>query len=276
MRCRYLFSTGEFHVRTRTWVLDPSGNIKRFEAVHNVMTRRSALLRGLGYPMGVLAFPWAGLAKDFWNERKPGDWSSGEIKELLTKSPWARDASITDNGQIGGLGNGRGAVARRGGRGGTGQGGATESGPAAKIQWKAIVRWESALPVQQALKSAAPKDGVKKDPPIKDIGEFYVLNVIGNLPGAISNADGSPDSASMQYLKEVSKLEHKGDQIRLSRVELAPESAVSPAGTLFYFSRVLALMLKDKEALFSTKIGPLDLKCKFALGDMLYRGMLEL
>jgi hypothetical protein len=235
------------------------------------MTRRSALLRGLGYPLGVLALPGAAFAKDFWNERKPEDWTSAEVKELLTKSPWAKDASITDNGQIGGMGNARGAATRRT-RSGTGQAGGTESTPAAKIQWKAIVRWESALPVQEALKSAAPKDG----PLIKDVKEFYVLNVIGNLPSAVSSSDGSQDSASMQYLREVTKLEHKGDQVRLTRVELAPESALSPAGTLFYFSRMLALMLKDKEAMFSTKIGPLDLKCKFTLGDMLYRGALEL
>ena len=281
MRCRYLFGTAE--AQRRFWdrgssdlVLNTSGNIREFQSVHNVMTRRSALLRGLGYPLGVLALPSVALAKDFWNERKPEDWTSAEVKELLTKSPWAKDASITDNGQIGGMGNARGAATRRT-RTGTGQAGGTESAPAAKIQWKAIVRWESALPVQEALKGAAPKDGSPVDGLLaKDLKDFYVLNVIGNLPSAVSSTDNSPDSASMQYLREVTKLEHKGDQVRLSRVELAPESALSPAGTLFYFSRMLALMLKDKEAMFSTKIGPLDLKCKFTLGDMLYQGALEL
>jgi hypothetical protein len=248
-------------------VTQTGGNIEQFCSVHNVMTRRSALLGGLGIPLGALAFPSAAFAKEFWNERKPEEWTSSEVKELLTKSPWAKDASIVDNGQVGGMGNGRGAAPRRATRGGTGQAGATtDSNPSAKIQWKAIVRWESALPVREALKDAAPKD-------VKD---FYVLNVIGNLPGAILTSDGSSDSASMQYLKEITKLEHKGDQVRLSHVELAPESASSPAGTLFYFSRVLALMLKDKEAMFSTKVGPLDLKCKFTLGDMQYRGALEL
>jgi hypothetical protein len=257
-------------------VLNSSGNIKQFQAVHNVMTRRSALLQGLVYPLGALAFSAAAFAKDFWNERKPEDWTSSEVKELLSKSPWARDASITDNGQIGGMGNARGAATRRT-RGGTGQTGGTESGPAAKIQWKAIVRWESALPIQAALKSTASKDGSPKDGLLaQDAKDFYVLNVIGNLPSAVSSTDNSPDSASMQYLKEITKLEHKGDQVRLSRVELAPESDLSPAGTLFYFSRVLALMLKDKEAMFSTKIGPLDLKCKFTLAEMMYRGALEL
>jgi hypothetical protein len=231
------------------------------------MTRRSVLLGGLGLPLGAVTFPAGAFAKDFWNDRKPEDWTPSEVKELLSKSPWAKDAAITDNGQVGGMGNARGAAApRRTSRSGTGQTSGTDTNPSAKIQWKAIVRWESALPVREALKGSAPKDFM----------EFYVLNVVGNLPGAVTPSDGAPDSASLQYLKEITKLEHKGDQVRLHHVELAPESPLSPAGTLFYFSRMLALMLKDKEAMFSTKIGPLDLKCKFTLGEMLYRGELAL
>ena len=228
------------------------------------MTRRSAVMAGLGFPLGI-AFPAGAFAKEFWNERKPEEWTGGEVKELLTKSPWAKDASITDTAQVGGMGVPRAAPSRRA-RTGAGQTGGTETSPSVKIAWKAIVRWESALPVREALKKAAPKDA----------NEFYVLNVIGNVPSAISSPDEPPDSASLQYLKQITKLEHKGDQVYLSRVELAPANDVSPAGTLFYFSRMLALMLKDKEALFTTKIGPLDVKCKFTLGDMLYRGALEL
>jgi hypothetical protein len=230
------------------------------------MTRRSALLAGLGVPLGAITLPLSAFAKEFWNDRKPEDWTSAEVKELLTKSPWAKDAAITDNGQVGGMGNGRGAPARRT-RGGTAAAGGADNNPSEKIKWKAVVRWESALPVREALKQAAPKD-------VKD---FYVLNVVGNLPGAVSSsADQPQDSASMQYLREVTKLEHKGDLIHLSRVELVPENNVSPAGTLFYFSRMLALMIEDKEASFTTKIGPLDVKCKFTLRDMLYHGALEL
>jgi hypothetical protein len=232
------------------------------------MTRRSALLTGLGLPLGAITFPVGAFAKDFWNDRKPEDWTAGEVKELLTKSPWAKEASITDNGQIGGLGNPRGAATRRTStRGGTGQTGATDSNAGAKIKWKAIVRWESALPVRQALKEAAPKD-------IKD---FYVLNVIGNLPGAVATSEAQPqESASSQYFKEITKLEHKGDLVHLNRVELVAGNDLSPAGTLFYFSRMLALMPSDKEASFTTKIGPLDVKCKFTLKDMMYGGALEL
>jgi hypothetical protein len=233
------------------------------------MTRRGALLAGLGFPLGTIAFPTLALAsKEFWNERKPEDWTAGEVKELLTKSPWAKDAVITDNGLVGGMGVPRAASSRRSvpnGAGGAGQSGpATTSAP--KIQWKGIVRWESALPIREAMKGAA----------LKDFKDFYALNVVGNLPSVASSSEESRESSFLQHLKDVTKLEHKGDQVYLSRVELAPGNALSPAGTRFYFSRMLALMPEDKEAMFSTKIGPLDVKCKFTLRDMLYRGALEL
>ena len=128
------------------------------------------------------------------------------------------------------------------------------------------MRWDSAAPVREALGTVGPKD-------IKD---FYVLNVIGNLPSAIPREDSPADQGSLMYLKDNTKLQHKGDEIHLARVEDAPASKLSDAGTYFYFSRMLALMPEDKEATFVTKIGPLDLKCKFSLKDMMYHGNLEL
>jgi hypothetical protein len=82
----------------------------------------------------------------------------------------------------------------------------------------------------------------------------------------------SPDGS----LKDNTTLEHKGDLIKLNRVELAPKNGRLEDGTLFYFSRLLALKLEDKEVIFTTKLGPLKVKCKFVLKDMLYRGKLEL
>ena len=228
------------------------------------MTRRSMVRLGVGMPLAAFGIPGRAFAKDFWNDRKPEDWTSAEIKELLSKSPWAKDAAITDNGQVGGLGSPRSA---RRGRAGSSEGGSdTPPSSTPKITWKAIVRWESALPVREAMKASAPKD-------FKD---FYVLNVVGNVPSPITSGDTPEDRSSMAYLKEVTKLSHKGDEIHMARVELALASDLSPAGTRFYFSRTLALMPEDKEAEFVTKIGPLDLKCKFTLKDMFYKGQLDL
>ena len=227
------------------------------------MTRRLAIRRGLGVPLGLAAFGCRAFgAKDFWNDRKPEQWTPAEVKELLSKSPWAKDAEVKDNGEVGSVGAPR--AGRRAQTSRTQGGTAQSSSP--KIEWKACVRWDSALPVREALKGAGPKD----------FEQFYILNVIGNLPNAIPSADNPGDQAALAYMKETTKLQHKGDEIHLARLEDAPASELSPAGVWFYFSRMLALMPEDKEATFVTKMGPLEVKCKFTLKDMLYHGNLEL
>jgi hypothetical protein len=202
-------------------------------------------------------------SKEFWNEETPSNWTDAEVHQLLNQSPWAKEGSISDTTRRGSLGPpaagdvGGGGV-RRSGRGGADPSGATaNTGPL--VTWKAIVRWESALPVREALHRGAPGA----------IPEDYVLNVFGEVPGV--DADSS-DS----ILKASTTLEHKGDRIKLNRIEPAPGNGLSEDGTLFYFSRLLALKLEDKEAIFTTRLGPLQVRCKFTLKDMLYRGNLEL
>jgi len=217
------------------------------------------MLIGLGFP-GVLATVPVGAfaSKEFWNEKMPSDWTDGEIQQLLNKSPWAKDGSINDTGQRGPLSSAARPAGRRSGRGATSSSG-TAGTVGASIKWKATVRWESALPVRAALKRGAPGEA-----PVD-----YILNVLGNVPGV------DPDS-NTDILKDNTKLEHKGDEIKLNKVESAPKNNLSADGTLFYFSRILALRLEDQEVTFVTKLGPLEIKCKFALKDMQYRGKLEL
>jgi len=229
----------------------------------SVITRRQAILTGLGFPSLLEVVPATAFAsKEFWNQKMPPDWTDAEIHQLLNQSPWAKEGSISDTTRRGSLGSpaagGGGGEGRSGRRVATSTRGAIPStGP--QVTWKATVRWESALPVREALHRGAPGD----------LPEEYIVNVFGEVPGA------DPDSG-FAILKDNTTLEHKGDQIKLNRVELAPKNSVSEAGTLFYFSRLLALKLEDKEAIFTTKLGPLKVKCKFTLKDMLYRGDLEL
>ena len=232
----------------------------------SVITRRQAILAGLGFPSLLEVVPATAFAsKEFWNEKMPSDWTDAEIHQLLNQSPWAKEGSINDTSRRGSLGPtaaggvaGGGGGGRRGGRTATSTR-STTPGPGPQVAWKATVRWESALPVREALHQGAPGE----------LPEDYILNVFGEVPAA------DPES-SFAILKDSTTLEHKGDQIKLNRIELAPGNSVSEAGTLFYFSRLLALKLEDKEAIFTTKLGPLKVKCKFTLKDMLYRGNLEL
>jgi hypothetical protein len=215
---------------------------------------------GLGGSLGAYA------AKEFWNEKNPSDWTAGEIDLLLNKSPWAKDASISYyGGQNGPLSNSLPGERNRKPKTASDS---TSPSAVSPAEWKAIIRWESALPVRLALKLG----------PSPDVEKFYILNMVGDVPsvGATPDEDASQRAARFETLKQVTKLEHKGDEILLSRVEVSPRNNLTLAGTLFYFSRGLALRLEDKQAIFSTKLGPIDVKCKFALKDMIYRGSLEL
>lgn len=192
----------------------------------------------------------------------PSDWTDAEVRLLLNKSPWAKEGSISDTSRMGSLssapGGGGGGRRTARARSGTSSSGAAAS-TAPVVTWKATIRWESALPVREALHRGAPGQ----------VPEDYILNVFGEVPGF------DPDTGDA-ILKDNTILEHKGDQVKLNRVEPAPKNSLSEDGTLFYFSRLLALKLEDKEVTFSTKLGPLKVKCKFTLKDMLYRGNLDL
>jgi hypothetical protein len=125
------------------------------------------------------------------------------------------------------------------------------------------------LPVREAAKSAKSKDAE----------ENYILALLGDIPGVgVPSDDDEPGERQqkMDNLKESTRLERRDDPLELQRVKIAPRTPLSQAGTLFYFSRVLPIVPDDKQVTFVTKVGPLEVKCKFTLRDMLYRGNLEL
>src|ERR1035438_5781185 len=129
-------------------------------------------------------------SSDFWNKKEPAEWSSEEIDKLVTKSPWARQVNASSaamsrqsGGSGGGGGNGGGTgdpgiggggggypggggggypggggmgSPGGGGMGGRGSGGGGRRGGGGgpmPVSYTATVRWESAKPVQGALKT---------------------------------------------------------------------------------------------------------------------------
>jgi len=228
------------------------------------MTRRGALL-ALGLGAELAKNPARLLAADFWDQKPPEEWTKEEIERLLTKSPWTKDASIVNTAQTGPLSTTR-TMSRRGGV--PGNINTTTQIPEITGKWKASVRWDSALPVREALKT---KMSVA-------LSENYIVNVFGNLPSPAPSNDDSADERKTKFdiLQERTRLERKDDPLELKRVELGPATPYSPPGTLFYFSRVFPLTLEDKQVTFVTKIGPLEVKCKFTLKELMYRGNLEL
>lgn len=207
---------------------------------------------------------FASPANEFWNEKNPGDWTAEEVQEMLTRSPWAKEAAVSVFGGAGGsLLNRNGAMNRSGGMTNSGRQRAnptqTTQGDAPDLRYKAIVRWESALPVREALKNKS----------TEGLADFYILAVVGDLTLADPDADEAQRASRLEMMKEYTKLDKHGGPIPLANIEL-----VKKIGTLFYFSREEPI--KDGQVTFTTKMGPVEVKCKFAVKEMTYRGKLEL
>jgi hypothetical protein len=249
-------------------------------------------------------------SSDFWNKKDPGEWSAAEIDKLASKSPWAKEVNASSpavdrpyagsGGNGGGLGDpgigggggggypgggGGGGGYPGGGMGGGGMGGRGmgggrrgAGGPTA-VSYKATVRWESAKPIQAALKTPLPEG----------LAGAYVISVSGVpiLEQGRHHADeGDTDSTVskglsdqvLDRIKNLTYLEPKGKSP--AQPGVVQKGAISSSGNptlLFGFPRdVLPLTVDDREVLFTTKLGAIEIKTKFNLKDMMYRNELAL
>ena len=272
------------------------------------LTRRGVLTLAGG--AGIAA--WSrlyGSNSDFWNKKEPAEWTSAEVDQMITKSPWAKESTAQyshdrsdgsdypDNGggYPGGGGGGGGYPGGGGGGGypggggmgggrmggtgipGMGGGGGRRGGGGRQQQVPSVqgtVRWESAKPVVEAMKAPLPDA----------FANHYVISISGfPLNGGRRRSQDDSDSNSSQstddmldQLKSLTYLQPKGrDGAQPGVVQKSPSSG---GGTvLFGFSKeMLALKAEDKEVTFSTKLGRLLVKTKFNLKDMMYHGELAI
>ena len=277
------------------------------------LTRRDLLMlaAGAGSSLRLNA-----ASSDFWNKKEPAEWSSQEIDKLVTKSPWARQVTAQsaamsrqfgggagDPGLGGGGGNpgggnpggggypggggsypGGGGMGYPGGGGmggrGTGGGGRSRGGGQMPVAYTATVRWESAKPVQEALKTPLPEG----------LAAAYVISVSGvpilSSGRRRSDNDSGNDTAVskgltddvLERIKNLTYLEPKGKSA--AQPSAVAKGSISSSGMptlLFAFPReALQLTADDRDVLFTTKLGEIEVKSKFNLKDMMYRGELAL
>jgi len=183
---------------------------------------------------------------------------------MLNNSPWSKRASISLHNSAPGFGApSLGGIGRTGRIATTRQAGTAKAPDAdnGKVVFQAVIRWESARPVRAAEKLD-----------FADAPDAYVLEAVGDFPNSGgANDDPAQREQQQAMLREYTKLERKGDSpIYLERTEPIE------AGIRFYFSRLEPITAANKEITFFTAIGPLEMKAKFPLKDMLYRGKLEL
>lgn len=281
-----------------------------------MLTRRDAVRIALGIPAAISALrARAFAAKEFWEAKPASEWTSEEVDRMLTKSPWAKEAVVSYNGGGGDFGDGDnsprwprgqgggggiggggiggggigGGIPGIGGIGGIGgrRGGTTpgrdpRGGTSGRQQFRGTVRWESARPIQEALRIGPSEEGTNPD-----FEKYYVINLLGDVPtvgngrrrGDNSSSDDDEPSRKerrIERLKDVTRLEHKDGPLLLEKVEQGSRIGRPGPGTLFYFSRLDGISLEDKQVTFITKFGPVELRTKFTPKDMLYRGKLAI
>ena len=244
-------------------------------------TRRDVLRFAAGLPVAWAALPaWAFASKEFWEAKPASEWSADEIDRMLTKSPWAKDASVM--GGRSGFGNGGsgrtrgGGIGFPGGGGGIGfPGGGNDGGGRERLT--ATVRWESALPIQEALRI-----GASDEKPNADFEKYYVIALIGDLSasGRRRSSTSDDDDSTMRAdrrlegLKESARLERKDGPISLEKVEEGSRVGSRGPGVYFYFDRKADVSMDDKFVNFSTKLGRMEIKAKFTMKEMSYHGKL--
>jgi len=265
-------------------------------------------------------------AEDAW-KKDSAQWSDQDINQILNDSPWSKQVSVSmgmtggQPGGGGGRGRGGGGFGFPGGGGGIGggggyprgsgypggtgggdeypRGGSRGGGEGAGRSFTATVRWETALPVKQAMLRSGQSDQTSKktEGAAEEPGKQYVIGVLG-LPvtGASRNrrrtpegddTDISTDSADSgqprgrdpetirEELMETSQLVRKGRAaLRPTDVKINPPDA--PGEVRFTFAGREPIDLDDKEVSFEAQLGRMKIEKKFKLKDMTYKGKLEL
>jgi hypothetical protein len=206
-----------------------------------------------------------------WKDKPVTDWSEGDARQILSDSPWAKSGApkmerISNGGRGSRVGIGRDGVGiGLGGRGG-GMGRVPRPSPASHgTTPDLIVRWESALPVQEAQLKLRNADA----PSISE--DDYMIAVLG-LPGRIVGAD--PQVLAGQ-------LKHEGELRREGKKSIhSSEARVLPRDDgliiLFLFPRSNEISPGDRTIEFKARVGMFDIDQSYDLSEMIYAGKLQL
>lgn len=229
------------------------------------------------------------LGGKFWEDRPFVEWTEEQLLELLTDSPWAEEVEIQFGkgpkqgpplwtGAPGAEARqaGRGGGSWSGGSGGSGSWGSSRGGGGS---WggsrgggtgkppeipKVIVRWESALPVRQALIRVG---YLGFEPTVEKIRQF-----LGDRDSYQISVIGIPKWMAPQDPMEIR------DQAFLIRQEQDPITAVKAdinwsqdsASLILTFSKDPVLVRKDKRVEFQLELQFVIIRKEFDLNKMGY------
>ena len=224
---------------------------------------------------------------DPW-DKDAAQWTDQDAQLVLTDSPWVQsvEAEMHDPrddreeystpppaGERAGMAGQTNPVAPQG----RWDGGAGRNSMGSLPSLPVTVRWDSALPVREALRHVS-----GSEPPGVSSGD-YVITLTGLIPAGryrsagradtSSNSDGASDKRNPEELLEAfmssSRLLPRGE------TAIAPTNVRldSASGALhIFFPRSRPIEAKAKEVVFATRFGGFKVRAKFRVKDMRYQG----
>jgi len=210
-------------------------------------------------------------AADFWQETKFDKWSEKQVKRMLENSPWARPMSV--HGGAGGRPErSGGAMDESPGRPGRGNVKPPEAPPATV----AVVRWQSALPVRQAIARSRYGDEVLTSPDaaklLGPLSPRYIVALVGLPAQAIRKH--SRDLKEHIQIKLKSKPAIMAEEVRFDtsgQQGLVNVYCAFPKG----LNGSPVIELEDGEVELVLQLDE-RVSRKFKLKEMVYEGKLEL
>jgi hypothetical protein len=219
------------------------------------------------------------IAGDFWASKKYSTWNNDETKKIIENSPWARQVPIKYifKGGPGGMGGGMPGGMGGGMPGGMGGGGdfGPLMAPMPDMSPKAFLRWQTALPIKQALARAKYKDKVEtSEEAAKSLSREesqYILGVIGLM--------GPPNAFDKNLLKTACTLKI-GELAPIPAADVLVDRQGMSTNLYVAFPKTQEgahqIVAGDKDVEFILKAPTMEIKGKFSLKDMVYQGKLEI
>ena len=204
----------------------------------------------------------------FWNTKPPAEWSESEIDALVTDSPWARRFTISVARTLDDYAPPipQAPTASGGGWGIPGaidfprRRASTPSPRTTPMQVEGIVRWESALPIVDALRVRLPEE-------LKDA---LVISISG-IP--LSYDSPARSVSDLESIRQSARLERNGDVCSPYAAQNGPLATGMTRSILLGFARdKVSLSPASRSIEFTARIAGGQIKTKFKPAEMVYRG----
>lgn len=220
---------------------------------------------------------------DFWDTKPYTQWTEKEVAKILGDSPWSRTATtVVDMNKVKEMAakaappdaDGPPAAAPGGGRGGRGGGGGGMPRMAPMLEL--MVRWQSSLTVRQAMVRGQFGDEVASSQKAQEFlgrKQNYYVVMVSRLPMRFFQRVKPEEFQKM--LAETATLNVKGLEV-MKPADIQFQANDQVLTVFFAFPREQAITLDHKEAEFIASIGPLQVKRKFKLAEMVRDGKLDI